>query len=346
MQTEHRETETPLEPVTCPNCRTELVAGIRFCRMCGFRLGEGVEEYTATRRFDPQAPPFAPPPPGAQPFAAHTPNMWAHGPMAPIAPMAGLAAPAGARPWRWTKLFMPWRWGWVGWAVLSLAIMVVVGSAISSRNVRGPGAGPPPVQRSYFGVDGFETADEGGAMIEGIAGPDTPAQRAGLIGGDVIKSFDGKEVKDADDLRRLLRRIPAGTAVQVVYVRDGQTQTTTMTTGTERESRGSDVFDQRPGGKGFIGIGTGSLERVPVPGMNIHGVRLGEVHTNRPADIAGLKKGDVVISFNGHPVRTEGDLRYRIYEAVPGETVKAVVVRAGQAVEVMVKMGRSRDDDD
>jgi len=40
-------------------------------------------------------------------------------------------------------------------------------------------------------------------------------------------------------------------------------------------------------------------------------------------------------------VRTAGDLRYRIQEAVPGETVKAVVSRAGQVVEIMVKMGRS-----
>ena len=79
--------------------------------------------------------------------------------------------------------------------------------------------------------------------------------------------------------------------------------------------------------------------------MNIHGVQLGDVHANRPADLAGLKEGDIVIEFNGHPVRVEGDLRYRIYEAVPGETVKVVVVRAGQVVEVMVKMGRSRDDD-
>src|SRR5437764_14719689 len=36
----------------CPNCRTLMPSEMRFCRACGCRLGEGVEEYTETVRFD------------------------------------------------------------------------------------------------------------------------------------------------------------------------------------------------------------------------------------------------------------------------------------------------------
>lgn len=350
MQTEHKEEERQFAggggAVTCPNCRAGLVAGLRFCRMCGFRLGEGTEEYNETRRFDPARPPFAPPastaaqnaPPYTQPHA------WTPAPLAHVPASAPPACKAQA--WRWTKLFTPWRWSWVGWVVLSFVIMTAVGAMIRDNNRGGGRGGGASISRSYLGVDGFETAEGGGAMIEGIAGPDTPVVRAGLIGGDVIKSFDGKPVEDADDLRRLLRATPAGKAVEVVYVRDGQTRTTMLTTGTEREARGSRAFEERPGGRGYIGVGLSSLERAPVPEMNVQGIRLGEIHTNRPADLAGLKRGDVVIEFNGQPVRTPGDLRYRIYEAAPGETVKVVVVRGGKPEDVMVKMGRSRDDDD
>src|SRR5437763_8423528 len=37
---------------TCPNCCALMPREMRFCRACGCRLGEGVEEYTETVRFD------------------------------------------------------------------------------------------------------------------------------------------------------------------------------------------------------------------------------------------------------------------------------------------------------
>src|SRR4051812_20295112 len=33
---------------TCPNCSASMPPEMRFCRSCGGRLGEGVEEYTET----------------------------------------------------------------------------------------------------------------------------------------------------------------------------------------------------------------------------------------------------------------------------------------------------------
>ena len=79
--------------VTCPSCRAALTAGLRFCRMCGFRLGEGVEEYSETRRFDGKIPAAAPPPANgrgapraADPFVAQA--QWGAAPLQPVAPFA------------------------------------------------------------------------------------------------------------------------------------------------------------------------------------------------------------------------------------------------------------------
>jgi predicted amidophosphoribosyltransferase len=49
----------------CQNCHTPMPLGLRFCRKCGYRLGEGVAEYTETVRF--ADPPQASRTPG-QPF--------------------------------------------------------------------------------------------------------------------------------------------------------------------------------------------------------------------------------------------------------------------------------------
>lgn len=348
MQTEHKEGERQFEGgdiVVCPNCRAELLVGLRFCRRCGFRLGEGLEEYNETRRFDPARPPFAPPAPSAQKDAPpySQPSAWTAAPMAPMAPMAPLATvqPADARAWRWTKLFMPWRWGWVGWVVLSLVIMVAVGAAVSDNRRDGDVSDAPRISLERE-VDGFRTADGGGAFIEGLAGPNSSLERAGLLGGDTITSFDGKPVRDARALRRILRATPIGKLVEVVYMRDGKTITTTMTTEPAENFRGDDPLEARPGGRGRIGVNAG--DRVRVPTLGVHGTELDSISRNGPADLAGLKKGDIVIEFGGKPTATRGDLTLRIYEAVPGSTVIAKVLRGAEVLEIPVKMGRERDD--
>jgi S1-C subfamily serine protease len=66
------------------------------------------------------------------------------------------------------------------------------------------------------------------------------------------------------------------------------------------------------------------------------------VNRNEPADIAGLKDNDIVIKFGDHPIRTRGDLVYRIGEALPGTTVNVTVVRGTEQVVIPVKVGRSK----
>ncbi|HEY0385755.1 MAG TPA: hypothetical protein VGC64_07065, partial [Pyrinomonadaceae bacterium] len=39
----------------CPSCRAQMPGEMRFCRACGFRLGEGVAEFTETVRL-PKSP--------------------------------------------------------------------------------------------------------------------------------------------------------------------------------------------------------------------------------------------------------------------------------------------------
>ena len=329
--------------VNCPSCGATLVAGLRFCRMCGYRLGEGVEEYVATQRFDAASMPTATSPaPATDPF--HARQTWG---AAPIQPFGATSALGSQQEQGSTSMLArvcrPVR-GWWLWVTIIIVVMIVAGMlplAMMSRG--GGGGGAPAVTRSFLGVDGFETAPGGGALVTGIAGPETPIVRAGLIGGDIIKSFDGKPVRDAGEMRRILGETPVGKTVDVVYVRDGVTATTTLTTVAEKDTPGLRMFDRRPGGAGNIEINRRDLERVQVPGTNIFGAELGDIERNGPADIAGLRSGDIVIKFGDFPIRTPGDLRYRIAEALPGNTVPVTVVRGTEQIEIPVKIGRSRD---
>jgi hypothetical protein len=328
--------------VNCPSCGATLVAGLRFCRRCGYRLGEGVEEYVPTQRFDAASmPTAAQTPPATDPFTPR--QTWGAAPIQPIQPFGATTTLNGQQGTTSTlgKACRRARGGWWLWMTIIIVMLVAGGMLPLAIRTRGGGGGAPAAVKSFLGVDGFENAPGGGALVTGIAGPETPIVRAGLIGGDIIKSFDGKPVREAGEMRRILDGTPVGKTVEVVYVRDGVTATTTLTTVAQKDTPGLRLFDQRPGGRGVIGVDVG--ERVQVPNTNIFGVELDDVNRNEPADIAGLKDRDIVVKFGDYLVRTTGDLRYRIAEATPGTTVPVTVVRGTEQIEIPVKIGRSRD---
>ena len=250
---------------------------------------------------------------------------------APLAPSA---------PWGIQRKHHSRGW-WIMWALISIMALAIAGGGMIASFTRRSGdrierAGPAP--RSYFGSD-FKTAD-GGAFIEYITPPGSAADKAGLLGGDVIISFDGQPVKSEADIIRLLRQTPVGKTVDVVFIRDGQSKTVKLTTiSGEENSRLKELADDRPEGEGYIGIGR-DLDRAIVPGLNIYGVRLNRIEPNNPADIAGLRNGDILIEFNGIPTRTGQELVSRIERAMPGSIAKVVVIRGNERVEIPVKIGR------
>jgi serine protease Do len=64
------------------------------------------------------------------------------------------------------------------------------------------------------------------------------------------------------------------------------------------------------------------------------GALIAAVQRGGPADKAGIKPGDVVVSFNGQPVQTIADLARLVGGAKPGTTVSAEVLRDGKSVAV------------
>jgi serine protease Do len=62
-----------------------------------------------------------------------------------------------------------------------------------------------------------------GALVSDV--PIGPAKEAGILAGDVILNFDGKEVADTRALIKQVGNSPVGKAVRVIVQRDGKTQT-------------------------------------------------------------------------------------------------------------------------
>ena len=112
-------------------------------------------------------------------------------------------------------------------------------------------------------------------------------------------------------------------------------------------------IDNRPGRLTFVraaappavsGARTGSnvyLGSIPdmaaadAPGLRLTGVRAGS-----PADSAGLKAGDVVVSLDGKVVTDLQTYSDALYARQPGDVVDIVVLRGDQRMTFKVKLGR------
>jgi serine protease Do len=189
--------------------------------------------------------------------------------------------------------------------------------------------------RSEIGVR-FGNDGEGGALIDGIDVEGSPADLVGLIGGDVIVEAGGQPIAGQGDMRRVLASMPPGSQLGIKFLRDGQQRETVLVTA----KRSDFQIDPVAKPHGFFGIDPDALKRVRVPDRNIMGVRLGKVYTNSPADVAGIRQGDVVIEFGVHPVRTPRELIHCFNRTKPYSTVDVKVVREGEDLVIPVKMGQ------
>jgi S1-C subfamily serine protease len=170
--------------------------------------------------------------------------------------------------------------------------------------------------------------------------PGGPADKAGLVGGDVITSFDGHPVTKESQMMDLLRQTPIGKTVEVVYMRDGNFFNTQMTTVSNDDmDQIKRAFDSRDG-RGVFGFDSDKTTPISIPETKTYGVRIDWIDPNGPADLFGIKEGDIITDFNKAPVRTREELLSRVRRAVPKSVVEIALLRGGQQMKINVTMGR------
>ena len=172
--------------------------------------------------------------------------------------------------------------------------------------------------------------------------PGSPADKAGLVGGDIITTFDGRAVKRSDEFMNLLRQTPVGKTVEVIYLRDGEIKKTQLTTISPDEAdQLKEAFDDRAEGKGKFGFDSDDTTEISTPETKTYGVRIDELTENGPAMLFGIKQGDIITEFDGVPIRTKDELLSRVRRAIPYKAVKILVIRDGQRVEVSVTLAKA-----
>ena len=202
------------------------------------------------------------------------------------------------------------------------------------------------VTRGFLGVNirsvdeeamkAFGLKDMEGALVESVE-PGQPADKAGVLHGDIIVKVDDRPVKDTQDLISYVSGKPPGTKVRLTVVREGARKTLTVDLA---ERRAEEERAEAPGAgdksesREKIGLSVQDLStqmrqyyRVD---ENVKGVLVTGVKEVSPANDAGLVAGDVITEVNGRSVSSAEELSRIVRDAKNGSYLRFYVRRFGR----------------
>lgn len=137
--------------------------------------------------------------------------------------------------------------------------------------------------------------------------PGTPAEKAKMKSGDIIKTFDGKNVENVRELLKLVGRAAIGGRVKIGVLREKKDVVLDVEIAARPEEmqelekttlgswRGIEVQDITPE----------IAQRYKI--LEDSGVVIANVELSSPADLAGLIQGDIIIEINKVPIKNTND---------------------------------------
>ncbi|MEQ9695749.1 Do family serine endopeptidase [Shimia sp. SDUM112013] len=186
-------------------------------------------------------------------------------------------------------------------------------------------------------VDAIEGLDKAaGAMVTDV--PEGPARDAGLLAGDVITTFDGKQVEDVRGLVRQVGNTDVGKTVRIVVLRDGETKNIKVTLGRREtaEGNGATPAPEQPETveKEILGLTVTPLTDDMRSELGVaegtEGLVVTNVDESSKAFEKGLRAGDVLTEASQQKLTSVSDLEKRISEAKEaGRKSLLLLVRRG-----------------
>ncbi|WP_425458130.1 Do family serine endopeptidase [Celeribacter marinus] len=187
---------------------------------------------------------------------------------------------------------------------------------------------------------GLEAAT--GALITDV--PEGPSKEAGLESGDVIVSFDNKDIADPDALVRTVGDTEVGKAVRVTVFRDGKTKTLMVTLGRREDAENASMpqsdddaaVPEEPKSVALMGLTLQPLsddlrEQLGVA-AGTDGLAVVDVDESTEAFEKGMRAGDVITEAGQEKVTSVADLEARVEAARDAgrNTVLLLVRRSGE----------------
>jgi serine protease Do len=184
--------------------------------------------------------------------------------------------------------------------------------------------------------DKLDLKDEKGALVADVVSGG-PAEKAGIERGDVIVSFDGKEIGEMSELPYVVASTPVGKTVTVEVIRKGQKKALRVEVGELKEEGEPTAVDEAE-----PNLGLTLKEITPELARNFRlsetsGLVVVKVEANSPAAEAGVAPGDIILEVDQSSVETLGEFNKKMSSYKAGDTVLLLINRRGSTLYITLK---------
>lgn len=172
-------------------------------------------------------------------------------------------------------------------------------------------------------AESLDMEDPRGALVAGVT-PGGPAEDADIKPGDIVLTFDGKEVSTMRELPRIVADTAVGKAVSVIVLRDGKEVEVKVTLGRLEEgekliaSQDEQQEEEEAKPVEVLGMTLGELDEEAIKKYEIaegvEGVLVAGVEANSNAAEKQVREGDVIQEISQEAVKTIADVEKRVAE--------------------------------
>jgi serine protease Do len=183
----------------------------------------------------------------------------------------------------------------------------------------------------------FKLKDADGAIVSQVTSG-SPADKAGLKSGDVIRQLNGQPIINGSALQVAVSETAPGTGISLGILRDGTPQTISIKVGefhAKTEVAENDDNGAPNAKPGKLGLSVGDLtsdvrQQLNIP-EQVKGVAVESVRPASPAEDAGLAAGDVILEINRKPVPSAEQFVSAVKSNPAGKSILLLVWSRGNA---------------
>ncbi|MFA5089534.1 MAG: Do family serine endopeptidase [Candidatus Omnitrophota bacterium] len=151
----------------------------------------------------------------------------------------------------------------------------------------------------------FDLAEKEGILIAKTL-ENSPAQKAGMKEGDIIRKFDNKNIRSTKELVATVSKTEIGRRVTVELIRDKKPLKLDVEIGERPQDLEKTSQAEAVSADNWRGIEADDISPQIARRFRIEdkqGVVVVNVEPDSPADLAGLNTGDVILEIDKHPVK-------------------------------------------